>query len=170
VDCQDSVAFLNDVQASSGKVLLPETLMRPDGVLMLQHDNGTRCCMTFGICLYTGGVPNTKIDEQHISTDLQKVYHIAKGNKVNKNAQVQYDAWAASPLGQVDAIPTIRVNVALPCAESANPPELLVTGNDVSVWLDRSNCHLMLPCDDRLKNLLAYATSTSSSSWWTSPH
>ena len=89
--------------------------------------------VTFGITLWTSKVPKSKVDSQHLSTDLSKAFYKKDGLSVNVKCTHQRKDWENKGL---DKINCLRIHFNLPNAGSryVSPSGL--------IDLDSKNCHL----------------------------
>lgn len=96
---ESTAAFLSSEQAI-GVVFSPETVARFDAALRLDANHA----MVFAITIWTGSVPDEKVESQIQSTDLSKAYFLADGSRVNKNCKPQRNEWVSLALDRVKAV------------------------------------------------------------------
>jgi hypothetical protein len=158
----DSATFLASDDAVNC-VYSPETVMRPDGIIFLNHPNGQRCALVFGACIYSNQVPLDKVRSQRLSTDLNRVYFTKDGKDVNKNAKARWLSWNQKMVGKLP-VATIHVHIVLPGTQTACPYGAMA-GNDIAIQVDRSNASQLFGDDARIKAMLAMATGTAVAEW-----
>lgn len=148
--------------ASRGIIYSPETVARPDGVLMLDRQHA----VVLGITIWSDTVPSEKVRSQIRSTDLSKAFFTADGLGVNENCASQRTEWESQRLHEIQAV---RIHVALPFFTTDAPAgEPIRSSNDLGVHLDRTNCHLLFGEDEiasALYDVLAIATNTKRADW-----
>lgn len=115
----DVPAFLASERAR-GVVFSPDSMCRPDGVLMLpEAADGQRRALVVGVAVYSASVTSAKVTNQFSSTDLSRAYLSAAGQSYPA-AQRARHAWFDAALHTTVAL---RVHVSLPVASSEPPAD-----------------------------------------------
>ena len=138
----------------------PETVARPDGVLMLDDEHA----LTLGITMWADAVPDPKISAQFRSMSMALAYYREAGDRVNENCVAARAEWEKRGLHRVLAA---RLHIALPTFDRKKLGACQVDDDnrELAVHLDRTNVHLLLGEDPALYDLLAVATRTDRGTW-----
>jgi len=119
-------------------------------------DEGNRRAITVSVAVYTGSVLSSKVEIDHLSTDLSRSY-LSKLNRIYPATKKRRTAWFDAGMHLTKCL---RIHVALPFGQAAvtRKPKIKtldgslteesmadeMTDDDVVVNLDRSNLHLLI--------------------------